>query len=189
MRTFHGTIRSEPATRATHTIVAMALLLRSFGIEDEEAAVTAHRGFVPDDFPFLLGYRDGMEWEEWILDTERNRAGVDLPADRVRAAFLAAVVDGQLVGRVSVRFELNEWLAREGGHIGFGVLPAYRRHGYATEILGQAVALGRQEGISRLLVVCNEDNLGSATVIERCGGIFEGPAIGEDGKAIRRYWI
>jgi len=167
----------------------MALLLRSFEIEDEEAAVAAHRGFVPDDFPFLLGYKDGMRWLEWIQDTERMRTGMDLPADRVRAAFLAAIVDGHLVGRVSVRFELNEWLAREGGHIGFGVLPAYRRHGYATEMLRQAVLLGRREGIQRLLVVSDEDNLGSATVIERCGGIFDGPAIGEDGKAIRRYWI
>ena len=54
--------------------------------EDEEAAVAAHHAFLPDDFTFLLGYRDGMPWLKWILATRRIRAGVDLPPDRVRAA-------------------------------------------------------------------------------------------------------
>jgi predicted acetyltransferase len=84
---------------------------------------------------------------------------------------------------------MNEWLAREGGHIGYGVLADFRRRGYATEILRQSVTIGRQEGIDRLLVICHDDNVASATVIERCGGVFEGSALSEDGMAIRRYWI
>jgi predicted acetyltransferase len=167
----------------------VTLLLRPFGPDDERVAVAAHRQFATEDFTFLLGYRPDMNWTAWLDETARTREGVDPAPDRVRAAFLAAVVDGDLVGRVSVRFELNEWLARQGGHIGYGVLPRFRRRGHATEILRQAIALGRGEGIDRLLVVCDENNVGSAAVIERCGGRFEGPSTADDGTPIRRYWI
>ena len=51
----------------------------------------------------------------------RRRCGVDLPADRVRGAFLLAATGDQVVGRVSLRFELDDWLATHGGHIGYGI--------------------------------------------------------------------
>jgi len=131
----------------------MSLRLRPFGLGDEQEALAAHRALHEDGFTFLLGYTAGMAWPDWILDVERTRTGVDIPPDRVRAAFLAAEVDGALVGRVSVRFELNEYLAREGGHVGYGVLPAHRRQGYATEVeltrfpAHPIVSQGSQEGV------------------------------------------
>jgi predicted acetyltransferase len=167
----------------------VALILRPFGPADESVAVAAHADLAKEDFAFLLGYDPGRPWAEWLADTERNRSGEVLPGDRVRSAFLAAEVGGRLVGRVSVRFALNDWLAREGGHIGYAVVPSCRRRGYATQILRLAIVLAHEAGVDPLLVVCDEHNLGSAAVIERCGGVFEGAATSEDGTPIRRYWI
>jgi predicted acetyltransferase len=168
----------------------MSLTLRAFAPQDEEPAVAAHMALAADgDATFLLGYQPGMAWVDWLAHVEYYRLGAHLPPNRVRADFLAAEVGGELVGRVSVRFALNNWLAHEGGHIGYVVLPAFRRRGYATAMLGQAATLAHGGGVDRILVVCNEDNTGSATVIERCGGILENTAVDENGIAIRRYWI
>jgi predicted acetyltransferase len=38
-------------------------------------------------------------------------------------------------------------------------------------------------------VTCDDDNVGSATVIERCGGVLDSKGEASDGTPIRRYWI
>ena len=113
----------------------------------------------------------------------------DLLANQVRGAFLAADDDGELVGRISIRFALNEYLATRGGHIGYGVIPQHRRKGYATAMLREAVLVACDEGVNPLLLTCNDDNVGSATVIERYGGALESVVVDDDGVTFRRYWL
>jgi predicted acetyltransferase len=130
-----------------------------------------------------------MTWAQWTTLMERHRQGIDLPENRVRGAFLAADVDGQLVGRASIRFELNDFLAARGGHIGYGVLPEFRQRGYATAILRESIVIARNEGVGAVLVTCDDSNVASVKVIERCGGVLEGIVVGDDGVGFRRYWI
>ncbi len=110
----------------------------------------------------------------------------------MESTWLVAEVDGEIVGRTSIRHELNAYLAFHGGHIGYGVRPAFRRRGHATEILRQSLVIARSYGVDRALVTCDDDNIGSAAVIEACGGVLERvvPAVeSDDGVAFRRYWI
>jgi predicted acetyltransferase len=168
----------------------VALILRPFGPDDEAPALGAWAASKRPGSEFLLfDYDPRMSWAEWTALMARHREGVDLPENRVRGAFLVADVNGQLVGSVSIRFELNAFFATRGGHVGYGVIPAFRRRGYATAILTQSIEIARDEGVSPLLVTCDDANVASANVIERCGGILENLAIGDDGVAFRRYWI
>jgi len=166
-----------------------ALRLRPPRVDDEAAVRAAHEALLADDFFFALDLDDGVRFADWVETLDRHHRGEVVRPDRVPASFLLAEVDGEVVGRTSIRFRLNDWLRLEGGHIGYGVLPGHRRRGYATEILRQSLVVARAHGVDRVLVTCDDDNAGSAAVIEANGGVLdpELPLAGEPPK--RRYWI
>lgn len=166
------------------------LRLRPLRTDDEAAAVQAHRELEADGFEFLLGWTPERPWADLLAQYDAERRGTDLPAGRVPAAFLVADLGGEVVGRLSIRFELNDWLLAYGGHVGYGVRPAYRRRGIATELLRQALVIARAGGVDRVLVTCDDDNQASAATIERCGGVLE-DVVEQPGEPVakRRYWI
>jgi predicted acetyltransferase len=166
------------------------LRLRPLRMNDEDEARAGHAELARDGFTFLLDWDGAIPWGAYLETLGKRRRGLDLPDDRVPAGFLVADDGGELVGRVSIRFELNAFLADFGGHIGYGVRPAHRGRGYATEILRQSLVIARAEGVDRVLVICDEANVASATVIQRLGGRLEDIRVGEDGATpIARYWI
>jgi predicted acetyltransferase len=168
----------------------MDLRLRPLRIDDEDEARAAHAELARDGFSFLLDWGRGVQWARYLEMLGARRRGLDLPADRVPASFLVADVRGALVGRVSIRHELNGFLAQFGGHIGYGVRPAHRGRGHATEMLRQSLVIARAEGVDRVLVVCDQSNVASGTIIRRLGGRLEDVRPGEDGTTpIERYWI
>jgi predicted acetyltransferase len=168
---------------------AAVLRLRPLREADEAAFAAAHAAATDEKFRFGMGYEPGMPWAAYVSAQEDHRHGRNLPPRFVPGTFLVADVAGQIVGRTSVRFKLNDFLLREGGHIGYGVVPGHRRRGYATEILRQSLIIARAAGVDRVLVTCDEDNLGSRTVIESCGGRLESVVYAAAGTPKRRYWI
>ena len=166
------------------------LVLRPLAAADEAEARRAHAELASDGFEFLFDLRPDEPWAAYLARLTDQSEGRHLRVGMVRGIFLVAEVGGALVGRVSLRPELNASLAVVGGHIGYGVRPGFRRRGYATAILAQALVLVRGLGVGRALVTCDDANVGSAATIERCGGVLESIVTAPGAEtSSRRYWI
>jgi predicted acetyltransferase len=166
----------------------MVLRLRPFELRDEDVARAADRASLRESQRFLVAYSDDLPWPTYLEVLEAIRRGDNLTGNMVRGDNLAAEVNGELVGRVSLRYELNEFLRSGPGHIGYHVIERHRGKGFATEMLRLSLELTRASGISDALVTCDVDNLASARVIEKCGGIFQDVATSSvDGRPIKRF--
>jgi predicted acetyltransferase len=163
------------------------LRLRLPVVDDEAEVLAAQQELAADDFPFAF-LQPGQSFAEYVGMVEDHRHGRNLDDGWVESTWLLADVDSAIVGRASIRFVLNDHLLASGGHIGYAVRPAHRRLGYAMEILRQSLIIARAGGVGRALVTCDDDNIGSATVIEANGGLLEN-VIEVDGAPLRRYWI
>jgi predicted acetyltransferase len=167
------------------------LVLRWPRLDEEQEFLRAHRATTPDVPNFLHHYEDGMPLRQYLERLADQERGVDLPPHYVASTFRFAFKGERIVGRVSIRHGLNDALRRVGGHIGYVVVPEFRRQGHATEILRFAINIAdRQLGIRRVLVTCADDNVGSIRTIEQNGGVLEDVVSGPDLETPqRRYWI
>jgi predicted acetyltransferase len=166
------------------------MILRPPTLADERILRLADAELERDGSNFLLdGFQETeTDFQKYLDRVHDSHSGTNLLPGRVQSTFLLAIVDGEIVGRSSIRHELNEWLTNFGGHIGYAVRPEFRQLGYASEILNQSLIIASNLGIHRLLMTCNDDNVASIRVIEKHGGVLEN-TVDHDGVLLRRYWI
>lgn len=96
-----------------------------------------------------------------------------------------------IVGVIRVRHHIdNEFLALECGHIGYDVAPSHRQKGYGTAMLKLALPKAKLLGISKALVMADEDNLASQKIIKANGGQYVKTVVGKVNKwPIVHFWV
>ena len=124
---------------------------------------------------------------------QRNRIGTNLPKGYVPSTsfWLVDVESQRFIGEIDIRHSLTDHLLRYGGHIGYAVRLGEWNKGYGTLMLSLALPHAKEIGITRCLITCDDDNPGSARVMEK-NGFTLGDKIPNniDGRDIitRRYW-
>lgn len=121
------------------------------------------------------------------------REGRSLPPGYVKCTYLWLIDAGEFVGEVSIRHSLTDALLRFGGNIGYGVRYSKWNQGIGTLMLSKALNYAKEKiGLCKVLITCNDDNYGSARVIEKNGGLLQDKITNTiDGadRITRRYWI
>ena len=142
---------------------------------------------VEQDFsPYMIRRNDYHDFDYYLANLEIKKEQDGRVPD---STFFCLDTDRNIfVGAINIRHYLNEELLYTGGHIGDGIRPGERRKGYATAMIGLGLEECRKLGITKVLMTCDKDNIGSAKSIMNNGGVLENEVI-EDGVLEQRYWI
>ena len=123
---------------------------------------------------------------------EDHRMGRNLPDGYVQGSTFWLVDGEEYVGTGGIRHRLTPGLERFGGHIGYAIRPSRWNQGYGTIQLRFLLAEAARLGLDRVLLTCNETNVASARVMEKCGGVYQDTidhVVDDVPRRVRRYWI
>ncbi|MBU1049172.1 GNAT family N-acetyltransferase [Candidatus Bipolaricaulota bacterium] len=160
--------------------------------EHENALAEFVREFSASGETHIPAYLPDPDWsfQETVEGFAKQSRGEDLPEGWVPGTTRFLIHEERILGVSNLRHRLTEGLLQFGGHVGYSVRPSDRGKGHGTRLLEGAMELGREMSIDRLLVTCDPQNVASAKVIVKCGGVlenqfFHAPA----GREVARYWI
>ncbi len=110
------------------------------------------------------------DYDKWIDKIEKNaQIGNE---DWGKSLLFLAFEDETLIGLLSIRYQLSIGLRYIYGDIGYGVRPSERRKGYASKMLKFALSVCKEKGMKEVILGCYKDNIASAKVIIKNGGIL-----------------
>jgi predicted acetyltransferase len=143
---------------------------------------------VPIPFTLSFEYDDFRGLLKRLHDCSK---GINIPDGFVpHSSFWLIDAHDRVIGVSNVRHGLTDKLRHEGGHIGYGIRPSERKKGYGTILLKKSLEKAREIGISKALITCDKQNLGSVGVILKNDGKFDSEEfIDTRGCVIQRYWI
>lgn len=164
----------------------------ALGHEHEDALADFVSEFAAEGEERVPAFFPNPEWSfaETVEGFEKQSRGEGLPEGRVPGTTRFLIHEQRVLGLFNLRHQLTDNLLRFGGHVGYSVRPSERRKGHGTQLLEAATSCARELGIERLLLTCHPDNVASAGVIVKCGGVFEDRTHHEPvGHDVCRYWI
>ena len=96
--------------------------------------------------------------------------------------------DKRIVGSINVRWDLTELMQKYGGNIGYGIRPTERRKGYNKINLYLGLIEAQKLGLSRVMLDCDVNNLGSDKTMKASGGVLERTEIDPTDGVLTNYY-
>lgn len=139
----------------------------------------------------LDGYLEKSTYEEWIKKVLADIDIANITQPRVPALtyFHVHENDDRIVGMINIRLALNDFLEKEGGHVGYCIRPTERKKHYATNMLIDALKVYDTFGIGEVIVSCDKSNVASANVVKNCKGELKAEFYSETFKEVIQKYV
>jgi len=165
--------------------------------EYEERAVQFNREFIEHSSRMygnggLSWHLENESYDDWLVKVQKDLDIANVAEGRVPAFtyFYVDEGDGRIVGVINIRLALDEFLRKEGGHIGYSIRPSERKKGHGTRMLRGALDFCGVIGLESVIITCDKVNVASANMIKNCGGVLDAEFYSEKiGEVIQRYTI
>ena len=130
-------------------------------------------------------YLKEFSYEEWLKKIINDIDIANTKPGRVSGLTYFYVDDNnEIVGMINIRLELNDFLKKEGGNIGYSIRPSKRRNHYATNMLKEALKICKRMRMNEVLISCDKSNPASRGVILNNGGVLQNEFYSEEYKEI-----
>jgi len=113
--------------------------------------------------PFPLSYQHDP-FSDLVQMLVNQSRGIGLRDGFVPNSTFWLVHGAEILGVSNMWHSLTPSLTDIGGHIGFGVRPSVQRSGIGTKLLDLTLVPAGRLGLSRVLLTCDRENLGSVGV-------------------------
>ena len=132
----------------------------------------------------------GAKFEDLIARLVAAQDPANLPPGELPYEDFWLMDGDEWIGKLTLRTNINAKYLHAGGHIGYEIRPSKRGRGYGTILLRMGLEIARERGLERVLLTCDETNIGSRKVIENNGGQLENLVEVEGQSVLKmRYWI
>lgn len=133
-----------------------------------------------------------VDFAGYIRHQEDSALGINLPPGFVPSTIYYLQNEwGELLGHIRIRSLMTPRLAHEAGNIGYDIRPSRRGRGLGTIQLALVLPICRELNLDHVLITCRRENLASARVIEKNGGVLESEVLSwvYPNSWFKRYWI
>ncbi len=131
---------------------------------------------------------------ETVVERSANyECGIGIPEGYIPATTFWLIDNDRFIGEISIRHGLTPGLQKYGGHIGYEIRYSETHKGYGTKMLAMVLPYCKNElHLEKVMITCDDDNIGSQKIIEKNGGILQDKVINQLDRGTvltRRYWI
>lgn len=131
------------------------------------------------------------DFQEFVTDLTNSSKGFNIPQGWVPCSSYWLVDDsGEVVGVIRIRHRVDSDYLQMIGHIGYEIKSSRRKEGYGSKLLELGLTEARKIGLEKVLITCDEDNVGSIRIIEKFNGKYKKSFVDdESGKNVLQYEV